>query len=345
MDNLRTARSADASFNLNKAEARATVHPVKYTLMVPLRYLVAVLLFAGVLLALSAGVTFATAEAVDLVFVLRSVLPVAGAAAVVLAAYRQVFAIIRSSRSALPAFLVLLPVVAALLAGLGMLIQLGLIGPIGEQHRRAAAPVEAPVERILEYPRAWLYLAAAEEDGARGVVVVRPGEPPRFRVHAEAQRARGVVYLPEGADEPAVRFDAAEAENYYRRHFEPPAYLSLAIRGFEQLAFGLSRRSGLWLVADAAALAFAIVAGVSLARMTRWPPMNVALVAGALAVVLGLYALSQQPYLGEVLAVFELDQYADLAGPAVLAAYGLLELLVLLPQRPLSAWRQELGYG
>ncbi len=313
--------------------------------MLPLRYLVTVLLFAGVLLALSVGVIYATAEAVDLVFVLRSVLPVVGAASVVLAAYRRIFTIIRSSRSVIPAFLLLLPLVAVLLAGLGMLIQLGLIGPVGEPHRRAAAPVEAPVGRILEYPRAWLYLAAAEEDGARGVVVARPGEAPRFRVHAEAQRVRGSVYLPEGADEPSVRFDAAEARNYYRRYFEPPPYLSLAIQGFEQLAFGLSRRSGIWLIADAAALAFAIVAGVSLARMTRWPPMNVALVAGALAVVLGLYALSLQPYLKELLAVFQLGEYADLAGPAVLAAYGLLELLMLLPQRPLSAWRQELGYG
>lgn len=316
---------------------------MKYALSVPFRYLVAVLIVIGVFLLLSAGVTFTTADSPAPEFVLRSLLAPAGAAAAVIAAYYQLFALIRVPRPAFLSLVMLFLSLAALLVALGLFTD----------HRTGAGAFDVPMmrvpaERIIEFPETWVYQGIAEPGGGKGVAVVRRGGTPRFAVYPELRREQGAlrfVGASNGDELPAAVLDPAESENLYLRYFEPPAALVPAIAGFRTLADGLSRRELPFLVIDALAFAFAVVSAVSWARMTRWPPMNLVFTAMSLAAALGLFAAAQQRYPAEILAVFEMADYAEFAAAAALAFQGVVQLILLIPQRPLAMWRRELGYA
>ncbi len=329
---------------------------MKYALLVPLRYLVAVLLFAAFFLVLSAAVSFTSVGEFRLTPMLSTTLPVAVCAAAILSGYLQLFSIVRAPAPAFRALVLLFFVTALALSGVSALGFGDIVGHPEDAPTEDAVLALPPTleHRLLEYPRFRVYLAAIEDGVAHGALVLRLEDTPRFRLYREARALRPPAI---GASRLARRggrfelkedqalLDPAGAENLHGRYFAHPPVLHRAVQGFETLSNGLLRRAVPWGLIDSLAIAFAVVSAISLARMTRWPPLNLILTAISATVVLSIYAFAQQPYPGELLAVFELEGHAPLVGPIALTVFAVVQLALLIPQRPLDSWRQELGYA
>jgi len=327
---------------------------VKYALLVPLRYLVAVLLFTALFLVLSAAVSFTSVGEFRLALVLSSILPVALTAAAIISAYLRLFSIVRAPVPAFRALAALFFVTALVLAGVAALEHVTVLRqPEHPPSRDAVLRLPTALEqRLLEYPRFRVYLGSVDDGTAHGALVLRLEDTPRFQLYREARALTPVPMGPSSGrggrfeiEADRARLDPGAAQNLHGRYFARPAVLDRVVWGFVTVSSGLVQRAVPFGLIDSLALAFAVVSAVSLARMTRWPPLNLILTALSATVVLSIYAFAQQPYPRELLAVFELEGYTAFVGPIALVLFAVVQLVLLIPQSPLGAWRQELGYA